>query len=107
MSDDRLDIGAVFGRYLTAPEAEALGYTVEHILPDGRVRSMATSTGYAVVYGAPSYMQAVMRANRLPASAAGARSDETAQPVQPVQPVGRQSGPSEASGDAQRSPDHV
>jgi hypothetical protein len=34
------------------------------------------------------------------ASAAGARSDETAQPVQPA---GRQSGPSEASGDAHPS----
>jgi hypothetical protein len=51
-------------RFLTVSEAEAQGYTVEHAFPDGRVRSMATKTGYLVVYGAPSYMHAVWRADK-------------------------------------------
>lgn len=64
-----MSLDSPFGRYLRRWEAEALGYTVEHVRPSGEVRSMTTGTGYLMVYGAPSYMNAVREADKLPRNA--------------------------------------
>lgn len=60
---DRIEaLEGPLGPKLLPEQAKALGYVNLYVRDDGTVYSMETPSGYRVVYGAPSYRSAALRA---------------------------------------------